>query len=38
MLLAAGAQAQHNVTLKLGAGRDLVESYCAACHSLDYRP
>jgi sulfite dehydrogenase (cytochrome) subunit B len=38
MLPAAGAQAQENVTLKPGAGRDLVESHCAACHSLDYPP
>jgi mono/diheme cytochrome c family protein len=24
------------ITLKDGAGRDLVEANCAACHSLDY--
>jgi mono/diheme cytochrome c family protein len=36
MLLAASAQAQDNVTLKVGAGREIVEGYCNACHSLDY--
>jgi hypothetical protein len=30
------AQAQENVPLKAGAGRDVVEGYCGACHSLDY--
>jgi cytochrome c5 len=36
VLLTAGAQAQENVALKAGAGRDVVEGYCDACHSLDY--
>ena len=36
LLLAVSAQAQENVTLKAGTGRDVVEGYCAACHSLDY--
>jgi sulfite dehydrogenase (cytochrome) subunit B len=30
------AWAQENVTLKAGAGRETVEAYCGACHSLDY--
>jgi hypothetical protein len=34
--LAGSAQAQENVTLKAGPGRGVVESYCNACHSLDY--
>jgi hypothetical protein len=38
ILLATSARAQENVTLKAGAGRDLVEGYCNACHSLDYLP
>ena len=36
VFLAGSAQAQENVTLKAGAGRGVVESYCNACHSLDY--
>jgi sulfite dehydrogenase (cytochrome) subunit B len=36
VLFAVGAQAQENVALKAGAGRDVVEGYCNACHSLDY--
>jgi len=36
VLLIASAQAQENVALKSGAGRDVVEGYCGACHSLDY--
>jgi sulfite dehydrogenase (cytochrome) subunit B len=36
-LMAAPAAAQEKpVTLKKGAGLDLVEANCAACHSLDY--
>ena len=31
-----GAQAQEDIALKAGTGRDVVEGYCAACHSLDY--
>lgn len=30
------ARAEETVTLKDGPGRDVVEGYCAACHSLDY--
>ena len=36
VLLAVSAQAQENVALKAGTGRDVVEGYCNACHSLDY--
>jgi sulfite dehydrogenase (cytochrome) subunit B len=36
LLFAVGAQAQEDITLKAGTGRDVVEGYCAACHSLDY--
>jgi len=36
LLFAVSAQAQENVALKAGTGRDVVEGYCAACHSLDY--
>jgi len=37
VLFAANAYAQENpVPLKAGAGRDLVEKDCGACHSLDY--
>ena len=36
-LLAAPVAAQEKpVTLKKGAGLDLVEANCGACHSLDY--
>ena len=30
------ARAEEAVTLKDGPGRDIVEGYCGACHSLDY--
>ena len=30
------AHAEENVPLKPGAGRETVEAYCSACHSLDY--
>ena len=30
------AKAEEAVALKPGPGRDLVEGYCNACHSLDY--
>jgi hypothetical protein len=30
------ARAQENVALKPGFGRDLVETRCGVCHSLDY--
>jgi mono/diheme cytochrome c family protein len=36
LLFAVGAQAQENVALKAGTGREIVEGYCGACHSLDY--
>jgi sulfite dehydrogenase (cytochrome) subunit B len=36
VLLAVSAEAQENVPLKPGAGREVVEGYCGACHSLDY--
>jgi mono/diheme cytochrome c family protein len=36
-LIAAPATAQEKpITLKKGAGLDLVEANCGACHSLDY--
>jgi sulfite dehydrogenase (cytochrome) subunit B len=35
-LFFAHARAQENIALKDAAGRQTVESYCAACHSLDY--
>jgi sulfite dehydrogenase (cytochrome) subunit B len=38
LLSAASAHAQENITLKPGNGRDTVESYCGACHSLQYLP
>jgi sulfite dehydrogenase (cytochrome) subunit B len=38
LLLAGNAHAQENVTLKPGNGRETVESYCSACHSLQYLP
>jgi len=38
LTLAASAQAEENITLKSGAGREAAESYCGACHSLDYLP
>jgi sulfite dehydrogenase (cytochrome) subunit B len=36
LLFAVSAQAQENIALKAGTGRDVVEGYCGACHSLDY--
>jgi mono/diheme cytochrome c family protein len=36
LLLAVSARAQENVALKAGTGREVVEGYCGACHSLDY--
>jgi sulfite dehydrogenase (cytochrome) subunit B len=36
LLFLVNAQAQENVSLKAGVGRDVVEGYCSACHSLDY--
>jgi mono/diheme cytochrome c family protein len=39
LLLAAPAVADESaIKLKDGAGRDLVERNCIACHSLDYIP
>jgi mono/diheme cytochrome c family protein len=39
LLIAASAWADESaITLKEGAGRDLVEKNCVACHSLDYIP
>lgn len=36
LVLAANAQAQKDVALKAGAGRETAEAHCGACHSLDY--
>ena len=36
VFLARSSQAQENVTLKPGFGRDVVELHCGPCHSLDY--
>ena len=36
LLFVVNAQAQENVPLKDGMGRETVEAYCGACHSLDY--
>jgi sulfite dehydrogenase (cytochrome) subunit B len=36
LVFGAGAQAEEDVARKAGAGRDVVENYCNACHSLDY--
>lgn len=36
LFFVVNAQAQENVPLKAGAGLQTVESYCGACHSLDY--
>ena len=36
LMLTSGAQAQENVALKPGLGRDVVELHCITCHSLDY--
>jgi len=39
LLMAASAFADESaIKLKEGAGRDLVEKDCVACHSLDYIP
>ena len=39
LLIAASAWADESaIKLKDGAGRDLVEKNCVACHSLDYIP
>jgi mono/diheme cytochrome c family protein len=39
LLIAASAWADESaIKLKEGAGRDLVEKNCVACHSLDYIP
>ena len=35
-ILSFAARAEEVVTLKAGSGRDNVEGYCGACHSLDY--
>ncbi len=39
-LLAAGAAVagEDAIELKAGAGRELVQANCVACHSLDYIP
>jgi hypothetical protein len=36
VFLACSVQAQENVALKPGVGRDVVELHCIPCHSLDY--
>jgi sulfite dehydrogenase (cytochrome) subunit B len=36
LLFALSAQAEENIVLKPGAGLNVVEDYCNACHSLDY--
>jgi sulfite dehydrogenase (cytochrome) subunit B len=38
LMLVANVRAEENVTLKFGNGRETVESYCGACHSLEYLP
>jgi sulfite dehydrogenase (cytochrome) subunit B len=35
-MCALAARADEAVTLKDAPGRDIVEGYCSACHSLDY--
>jgi hypothetical protein len=35
-ILCFAARAEEVVTLKDGPGRNVVEGYCGACHSLDY--
>jgi hypothetical protein len=35
-VLCGAAHAQENVKLKDDVGRDAVENFCGACHSLDY--
>jgi len=36
VVFSLAARAEEVVTLKDGPGRDIVEGYCGACHSLDY--
>jgi mono/diheme cytochrome c family protein len=36
--LAVAAADERPIELKPGAGREAVEDYCGACHSLDYIP
>ena len=36
LLLGVSAQAEEGVLLRAGAGQNVVEGYCGACHSLDY--
>src|SRR6516162_1766253 len=36
VFLPCSAQAQENIALKPGFGRDLVERRCGVCHSLNY--
>jgi hypothetical protein len=36
MISAHAVRAEETVTLKEAPGRDVVEGYCGACHSLDY--
>ena len=39
LIVAPLAQAEEKpIVLKAGAGKDVVEGNCAACHSLDYIP
>jgi hypothetical protein len=36
--ISAAFAAEQTIALKNAAGRDVVESMCAGCHSLDYIP
>jgi hypothetical protein len=36
VVFVVNAQAEENVPLKAGVGRETVEAYCGACHSFDY--
>lgn len=36
LLLFVTAHAEEDISLKNSGGRELVEGYCGACHSLDY--
>jgi sulfite dehydrogenase (cytochrome) subunit B len=36
VVFSLAARAEEAVKLKDGPGRDIVEGYCGACHSLDY--
>jgi sulfite dehydrogenase (cytochrome) subunit B len=36
LLLVVSGRAEESVLLKTGAGQNVVEGYCGACHSLDY--